>query len=399
MKCAFDLSHQHIWANFFETHLQDLCNKDLLRRLVPVECPTSTRAVVEGKEMLLFCTNDYLGLAYDQRMIKAAATALKKWGTGSRASRLISGNISLYTDLEAECARFKETESALVFSSGYCTNIGVISSLAGPGDVILSDQLNHASIVDACRLSKAEVFVYPHCDTQAVESLIKANKHKGKILVVTDGVFSMDGDLAPLPELVKICSRHEALLMVDDAHATGVLGPKGAGTLDHFGIHWAGIIQMGTFSKALGSLGGFVACTETISKYLVNKARSLIYTTALPPSVLAANLEALRIVKKDPNLRFHLRKLIQYLKKGIKSLGLAVPDNPTPIFPLIIGSASETIQIHKHLLENGIFVPPIRPPTVPKGKSRLRISLSASHSEQDIDRLISALADYFRKGA
>ena len=387
------------WTDFFNARLRDLEEQGLLRRLVPVEASVLPRAIVDGKEVILFNTNDYLGLASDVRLKRAAANAVEKWGTGSGGSRLISGNLSLYTELESECAKLKEAEAALVFSSGYSTNIGVICALTGPDDLILSDQLNHASIVDACRLSRSRVLIYPHCDIEAMESLIRANSPPGKILVVTDGVFSMDGDLAPLPDLIQVCHRYGALLMVDDAHGTGVLGPRGAGTLDHFGIEPDGVIQVGTFSKALGSLGGFVACKAVQARYLVNKARSLIYSTALPPAVLAASIEALRVVREDTGLRFKLRKLTQHMKMGLSSLGFTVPDQPTPIFPLIIGNSRETLHVSRYLFDRGIFTPAIRPPTVPRGQSRLRISLSAAHREEDIDRLIDTLSEFFRKGA
>ncbi|RLB13810.1 MAG: 8-amino-7-oxononanoate synthase [Deltaproteobacteria bacterium] len=399
MKSVHDSPLHHPWDDFIVSSLHDLEAKGLRRRLKSVTTPVSTRCLIEGRELLLFCTNDYLGLANHPRMKRAAAEAAQKWGTGSGASRLISGNISLYVALEKECASFKETESAVVFSSGYATNMGVISSLLGADDLILSDRLNHASIVDACRLSKARVVAYPHGDVAAVEATLRSRDNKGKALVVTDGVFSMDGDLAPLPDLVKVCAEADALLLVDDAHGTGVLGPKGGGSLDHFGLRPRGIIQVGTFSKALGSLGGFVAATSLITEYLVNRARSLIYSTALPPAILAANREALCIVREDTSLRFRLRRLTHYLKKQMASLGLAIPDQPTPIFPVIIGNAQETVRISNSLIEKGIFVPPIRPPTVPEGQSRLRISLSALHQEQDIDRLVQALGDHFRRGA
>ncbi len=399
MKSAREFSPSITWANFFHDYLQDLQAKDLLRSLVPVQAAALPRAIVDGKEVILFSTNDYLGLASDARLKRAAASAVEKWGTGSGGSRLISGNLSLYAELESECAKLKEAEAALVFSSGYTTNIGVICSLAGPDDLILSDQLNHASIVDACKLSRSTVLVYPHCDTEAVGSLLKANKPKGKTLVVTDGVFSMDGDLAPVPELLQLCRRHGALLMVDDAHGTGVLGPRGAGTLEHFGLEPDGVIQVGTFSKALGSLGGFVACKAVEARYLVNKARSLIYSTALPPAVLAANIEALRVVKEDTGLRFRLKKLTRQMKKGLSSLGFSVSDQPTPIFPLIIGSSREALRLSHYLFDKGVFAPAIRPPTVPRGQSRLRISLSAAHRQEDIDRLMGVLSRYFRRGA
>jgi glycine C-acetyltransferase/8-amino-7-oxononanoate synthase len=332
-------------------------------------------------------------------MKKAAANALQLWGTGSGASRLISGNTTLYKDLEEEVALFKQTGSALVFSSGYAANVGLISSLVGPGDLILSDFLNHASIVDACRLSKARIQVYPHTDVDFLEDFMGKRDEDEKALVVTDGVFSMDGDLAPIPELYRICRKYGALLIVDDAHATGVIGEKAGGSLDYFNLENPDIVQVGTFSKALGSLGGFVVGSTSLVDFVLNRARSLIYSTALPPSVLAANLEGLRIIQADPSRRERLHDLISYLQNGLELLGFHVSPGPVPIFPLLLGSTEETVSLSQHLWDRGIFVPPIRPPTVPHDKSRLRISLSALHTKEDLDQLLMALDEWFKLGS
>jgi 8-amino-7-oxononanoate synthase len=351
------------------------------------------------RSYLAFCSNDYLGLASDSRMKKASSEALKWWGTGSGASRLISGNSRLYDDLEAEIARFKETESALVFSCGYSANLGLIPCLAGSGDLILSDALNHASIVDACRLSKATVEIYPHCDHQYLEDFLAKRRVEGKVMVVTDGVFSMDGDLAPIPELLRVCEFHGALLVVDDAHGTGVIGSRGAGILDHFDMQEGDIVQMGTFSKALGSLGGFVAGSNLLIDFVLNRARSLIYSTALPPPVLAANREAIKVVQEEPERRERLCELMHYLRSGLERLGLSEKNRNTPIFPLIIGRPKETVALSNFLWNKGIFTPPIRPPSVPQNQSRLRITLNALHSRTDLDRLILALEAYYRLGS
>ncbi len=387
------------WPDFFSTALNDLRDKGLYRQLRVVDPPISTHVSIGDSSYIIFCSNDYLGLANDSRLKKVAAEALKSWGTGSGASRFISGNISLYKDLEADAARFKRTEAALVFSSGYTTNVGVISSLVDEGDLILSDALNHASIVDACRLSKAKIQVYPHSDYRYIENFLAGEPEAGKVLIVTDGVFSMTGDLAPLPELHRICLKHGALLMVDDAHGTGVIGPEGRGSLDYFGMEQSDIVQVGTFSKALGSLGGFVAGSTLLIDFITNHARPLMYSTALPPSVLASNREGLKIVLEDSSRRERLSELRRYLEAGLEHLGLPVSSGATPIVPLVIGDVEETLSLAQHLLEKRIFVPAIRPPTVPDGSSRLRISLSSLHTETDLDRLFLALDGYYKMGS
>jgi len=351
------------------------------------------------RRYLLFCSNDYLGLASDPKMKEAASKAVLSYGTGSGASRLISGNLHLYEALEQAVAELKSTETSVVFSSGFATNVGVIPALAQSQDVIiLSDELNHASIIDGCRLSKAMVKVYPHCDVDRVRSMLSDAPPGSKVLIVTDGIFSMDGDIAPLRELYSLSVEYGALLLVDDAHGTGVLGERGAGSLEYVGLEGSEIVQIGTFSKALGGLGGFVAGSRLVVDYIINRARSLIYSTGLPPSVLASNLMAIKIVRQEPERRKKLTLLSQQLVSGLESLGFSIQKGPSPIFPLIIGDKQETLELSHFLWDEGIIVPAIRPPTVPEGKSRLRISLSALHSSEQVEKLLECLGRFFRRG-
>lgn len=387
------------WASFMSESLNDLKAKGLYRKLRVIDYHGSTRVTVDNRALLLFSSNDYLGLANDSRMKEASARAVLSWGTGSGASRLISGNTTLYTNLEKAVARFKKSESALVFSSGYSANAGLISSLAGEGDLILSDALNHASIIDACRLSKAKVQAYPHCNSDFVKDYLDGSPWPGKVLVVTDGVFSVTGELAPIPELCEICKQYGALLVVDDAHGTGVIGPEGRGTLDYFNMNEPGIVQVGTFSKAMGGLGGFVAGSNLLTDFIINHARSLIYSTALPPSVLASNSEGIRIVQQDISLRKRLFDLINHMRDGLMRLGVPVFSIPTPILPIVVGDTLETLSLAQYLWEKGLFVPPIRPPTVMPGESCLRISLSALHTKEDIETLLWAIEAYYKKGS
>ncbi len=393
-------AHDTYWENFFRNSLGLQEKKGLLRSLSAVETPISPRIRIGGKEYLHFSSNDYLGLANDPRMKEVSIDSARYWGTSAGASPLISGRSSLCSELEEELAYFKKTESAIVFTSGYSANTGVISSLTDSGDLILSDSLNHASIVDGCRLARARVKVYPHQDLGCLEDLLKKEAVKGKILVASDSVFSMDGDTADVPAIYNLCSEHGALLYLDDAHGTGVMGKTGRGILEHFGLEGSGgVVQMGTFSKALGSLGGFAAGSRLLSDFLVNRARSFIFSTGLPPSVIAANKESLKIVRNDPKPRQKLNRLGSYLREGFERAGFPLEGNVNHIFSFIIGCSADAVEAYKHLLENGIYLPAIRPPTVAVNRSRLRISLSALHSQQDIDFLLDALKRFFVKGA
>jgi 8-amino-7-oxononanoate synthase len=382
----------------FERELRQLEEKHLFRRLTTVDSYQGPRVVINGKSMLLLCSNDYLGLAGHPALRRAACEAVERYGFGSGASRLVSGTSTIHEELEQELARFKNTESALVFNSGYAANTGIIPAVAGTGDVILSDSLNHASIIDGCRLSKAEVLVYRHKDLDHVEKLLKSRFQAGRRLIVTDGIFSMDGDIAPLPGLVALAEKYDAVIMVDDAHATGVLGKTGKGTADHFGLSGRVHIQIGTLGKALGSFGAYVAGSRDLIDLLVNRARSLLYSTALPPAVCAASLAALDIVEKQPDLMTKLWRNRERLVKGLQSLGVSTGDSETPIIPLIIGDSERAMRVADKLIEGGIYVAAIRPPTVQEGSARIRTTVMASHSDENIDTVLDRVRRLKQEG-
>jgi len=359
------------------------------RFLRTIETAQSPRVVLDGREVVLMCSNNYLGLADHPRLRRAAKEAIDRYGTGAVASRLVSGTMTLHEELEAALARFKGTQAALVFNCGYMANVGIISSLLGPEDVVFSDELNHASIIDGCRLSQARVVVFPHKDMNALEALLKREKGRRRMIVV-DGVFSMDGDIAPLPDMVELAEDYGALLMVDEAHGTGVLGERGAGTVEHFGLTDRVPIQMGTLGKALGGFGAYVAGSDVLREYLINRARSFIFTTALPPADMAMALEAVRMVWEEPQRRRRLHQNVVYLVDGLKSLGFQVTNQGTAIIPVIIGPEDKTMDMSTKLLEYGVFVAGIRPPTVPPGTSRLRVTVMATHAQEDLDEALEA---------
>ncbi len=369
----------------FENELLQLEQNHLLRRLTPVESRSGPHITIQGKDVLLFCSNDYLGLAAHPSLCNAASEAIKQYGFGSGSSRLVSGSSILHHELERRLARFKGTVAALVFNSGYAANTGLIQAVAREGDLILSDSMNHASIIDGCRLSKAKVLVYRHKDVNHAESFLRTNHVSGRRLIVTDGIFSMDGDIAPLPDLAQLAEKYDALLMVDDAHATGVLGRSGKGTVEHFNLAGRVHIQMGTLSKALGAFGAYVAGNQELIDLLINRARSLIYSTALPPAVSAAATAALDIIEQYPDYREQLWKNRDKFVAGLHELEIDTGMSETPIIPLITGDSAKATQAAKKLFEYGVYASAIRPPTVPEGTARIRTTLMASHSEQDID--------------
>lgn len=382
----------------FEQELSQLENKHLLRKLTVVDSYDGPRIMVDGRSLLLMCSNDYLGLAGNLTLRKAACDAMDRYGFGSGASRLISGTSALHGELERRLAEFKGTESALLFNSGYAANTGIIPAVAGEGDVILSDSLNHASIIDGCRLSKAETLVYRHKNADHVEQFLKKNVNAGRKLIVTDGVFSMDGDIAPLPELVSLAERYNAILMVDDAHATGVLGKTGKGTVEHFGLHGRVHIQMGTLGKAFGSFGAYAAGSKDLIAYLMNRSRSFIYSTALPPAVCAASIAALDVVQKQPDLREKLWKNRERFVKGLASLKADIGASETPIVPVVIGASANALKIAKRLFEHGVYAVAVRPPAVPDGTARIRTTVTAAHSEVDIDKALDAFGAIKQEG-
>ncbi len=367
----------------------------LFRCLTETGSATGARVLVDGRELVNFSSNDYLGLANDPRLIKAANDAARRWGVGAGASRLITGTLGIHTQLERKLAELKSTERALLFSTGYQANIGILTTLASEG-VILSDELNHSSIVDGCRLARAETVIYRHCDLTDLAEKMEVHSAVPRKLIVTDGVFSMDGDLAPLPGIVELARRHDALVVVDDAHGTGVMA-GGRGTAHHFGLAEEVDVHMGTFGKALGSFGAFVASSRAICELLVNRARSLIYTTAPPPPSVGAALSALEVMEEEPERLAKLARNAQQLRTGLRGFGYEVPDHPTPIVPLILGSNEKTLGWGSALLERGFWVHPIRPPTVAEGSARLRITLCATHTSEEVAGLLAALEELAKR--
>jgi len=346
---------------------------------------------VDGRPMLVFCSNDYLGLAGHPEVIAALRSGAERYGVGSGAAHLVSGHSHAHHALEEELAEFTGRTRALLFSTGYMANLGTVNALIGPGDTIYQDRLNHASLIDAGLLSRARFKRFAHADSGALQRLLADHK-QGEAMVSVDGVFSMDGDLAPLPELAALCRQHEAWLMVDDAHGFGVLGKSGAGSLQHFGLDSDDVpILMGTLGKALGTFGAFVAGSEELIETLIQRARSYIYTTALPPAVAEATRVALRLVQRESWRRDRLQQLIQRFRRAAAQIGLPLVDSPTAIQPILAGTPERALNWSRQLEEQGFLISAIRPPTVPEGGARLRVTLSAAHSDEQLDRLLLAL--------
>ena len=375
---------------FLRETLDSLQDAGLLRSLRNLEGAPGPKIVVNGRPALLLCSNNYLGLATDERVKRAAREALETYGCGATGSRLISGNLEPYATLERELAGWKGREAALVFPSGYQANLGTIPALVGPGDAIFSDALNHASLIDGCRLSRAETIVYSHCDAEDLERKLATRAGARRKLILTESVFSMDGDLAPLEDLVFLARKYTALLMVDEAHATGVFGATGAGLVEEFGLQQQVDVQMGTFSKALGSLGGYIAGSRELIRYLIQKARSLIFTTGLPPSVVAASTAAMRIARTEPERRAALWRNVRQLRGGLADIGFSFGPSQSQILPLLLGDERKTMAACRFLLKHGAFVQGIRPPTVPPGTARLRIAPMATHTEAEITEALDS---------
>ena len=353
-------------------------------------CPIDAVRVKQGdKEYLMMASNNYLGLTFDSRVIEGAVKGARQYGTGSGGSRLVSGTFPLFTDLENELAKFKNTEKALVFNTGYMANVGTISAIADKNTIIFSDALNHASIIDGCRLSRGAVKAYSHCDVDELKYLLKQVDRNARKLIVTDGVFSMDGDIAPLDKLYELSRDYNALLMVDDAHATGTIG-NGHGTAAYFNLEKEIDIQLGTLSKSLGSVGGYVASNSTIIDYLVNTSRSFIFSTALSPADIGAALVALHVLETDTSVLGRLQENVNYMADQLTSMGIDAT-NETPIFPILIGSNEDTLAVSDYLYESGIIGTAIRPPTIPIGESRIRLTVTAAHNKEQIDYVCHTL--------
>ena len=381
----------------FKEEIAALKAKGLQRKMRFIASANDRYITLDGKKVLNLCSNNYLGLANDRRLEKAAISAIKKFGIASGASRLVSGSTVLHRALEEKLARFKKQEAALVYTSGYSANLGIISSIVGRGDIVFSDRLNHASIIDGIILSRAELVRYPHKDIEALDKLLNrppapaaagsSRVPRQKKLIITDSVFSMDGDIAPIPELLRLAEKYDCLLMIDEAHATGVLGKNGRGALEHFGIKAnERIIQMGTLSKALGGLGGFVCGSGELIDYLVNRSRSFIFSTSLPAALCASALKVIEIIEKDGALRQRLKENANFLRRGLKDMGFDTLDSKdTAIIPVLTKEPKLTMEFSRRLFTEGIFVQGIRPPTVSEGLCRLRITVMATHTKKDLE--------------
>jgi glycine C-acetyltransferase/8-amino-7-oxononanoate synthase len=378
--------------------LDDLREQGLHRRLRLVSGPQGARVLLDGKPVLLLCSNNYLGLADHPRVREAAADAAMRWGVGAGASRLVSGNMTVHRRLEDRLARFKGYAACVLFGSGYLANAGTIAALAQEGDVVFSDALNHASIVDGCRLARAETFVYDHCDVEHLEWGLEKAEGRGS-LIVTDSVFSMDGDVAPLAEIVELADRHDARVMVDEAHATGCLGSSGRGAVAEAGLEGEVDVLVGTLGKALGSYGAYVCCDRTMADFLVNRARTLIFSTALPPPAVAGAMAALDLLAEQPDRVRRLRRNGVVLREALAGHGVRAGESDTQIVPLVVGDAGAAMAACERALERGVFAQAIRPPTVPEGTSRLRLAVMASHTETELRRAAGVLASAIRAGA
>lgn len=373
-----------------QAELDERTSSGLLRKRRLLGSPQSAHIRADGADVLSFCSNDYLGLANHPVLIEALQRGIDQAGVGSGASHLITGHHAMHEQLEQALATFVGLPAALYFSSGYMANLGVVSALMHRGDAIFADKLNHASLNDAAVLSRADLHRYQHNDLAHLAKLLSTSKAKRK-LVLADAVFSMDGDVAPVQELLALCEQYDAWLMLDDAHGFGVLGEHGQGILSHFALQSPRIIYMATLGKAAGVYGAFVAADQVVIDYLVQHARTYIYTTATPPALANAALAAIEVIKNDASRRAHLQRLIQELKQHLRLKKWQLMPSDTAIQPLLVGSNEGALQLSEYLLTQGILVPAIRPPTVPKDTARLRISLSAAHSTADVARLVSAL--------
>ena len=388
-----DAAARRGWNESLAVAMVQLKQGGLYRERRLVDTPPGRLVVFDGRECLSFCSNDYLGLANHPDVVQAFRRGAERWGVGSGASHLISGHSVAHHALELELAEFVGRDRALLFSTGYMANLGVVTALCGRADTVLEDRLNHASLLDAALLSRARLQRYVHGDAADLERRL-SRMEGGRALAVSDGLFSMDGDLAPLPQLAAVTRQHGAWLMVDDAHGIGVLGMAGRGTLEHFNLDQQRVpVLMGTLGKAFGVFGAFVAGSELLIDSLIQRARSYIYTTALPPAVAEAARTSLRLIREQSWRREHLLALVQRFRRGAAQLDLPLMISGTPVQPLRVGSSEQAIRLSQALLERNILIGAIRPPTVPAGSARLRITLSAAHSESDVDRLLAVLGE------
>ena len=373
-----------------EREIETWRQEGVFRPLTEIESEQGSRVVIRGKEVIQLSSNNYLGLTTHPRLKEAALEAVRTYGAGTGSVRTIAGTFSMHERFEEKLARFKHTEAALVFQSGFTANVGVIASILGEEDVVISDELNHASIIDGIRLTKASRRIYRHADLDDLEKALKETQSARTRLVVTDGVFSMDGDIAPLKEIVELCEQYGAIVMVDDAHASGVLGKNGRGTVDHFGLHGRVHIQVGTLSKAIGVLGGYVAGSRTLRDYLIHRARPFLFSTSHPPAVTAACSAAIDVLLEEPELIDRLWENTRFFKEGLRKLGFDIGDSQTPITPVIVGEGAKAMALSDALFEEGVYAQGIAYPTVPKGKARVRTIVTATHTREDLQQALDA---------
>ena len=375
----------------FKQEIKNLETRHLRRQLRIAESPSDTTITIKGRRCISMASNNYLGLANHPAVNRAAIEAIEQWGVGAGAARLMSGSMTPHHQLEQDLAQFKQVEATLTFGTGYTTNLGLIPALIDRDGLILADRYCHASLIEACRLAKATLRVFHHNDVEHLEKLLKKREKARLTLVVTEGVFSMDGDLAPLPDVLTLCRQHEATLLIDDAHGTGVMGKNGRGTIEHFGLNPQDLIQMGTLSKAIGTSGGYVAGTASLREYLINTSKAFIYTTAQPPAIAAGASTAIRIIQNEPARRERLRNNRNALHAALTGLGFQLTDSQSPILPIIVKSPERALEMSQALYEAGVYVPAIRPPTVPKHSSRLRLTVSSEHTQEQLETVVRSL--------
>ncbi|MCM3616185.1 glycine C-acetyltransferase [Sutcliffiella horikoshii] len=378
---------------YLQEELDQMTEQGTFRKLVPLESDQGSKVVINGKEVIQLSSNNYLGLTTHPRLVKAALEAVEKFGAGTGSVRTIAGTFTMHEQLEEKLAKFKHTEASLVFQSGFTTNQGVLSAILSPEDVVISDALNHASIIDGIRLTKAARKVYKHVDMKDLERALKESGEYRKRLIVTDGVFSMDGNIAPLDKIVELAEQYDALVMVDDAHASGVLGENGRGTVNHFGLDGRVHIQVGTLSKAIGVLGGYVASSRSLIDYLIHKGRPFLFSTSHPPAVTAACDEAIQVLLEEPELIEKLWDNAKFFKDGLVKLGYDTGESQTPVTPVIVGDEALSHKFSDKLLEYGVFAQGIAFPTVAKGMARVRTIVTAQHSKEELQEAL----DIFEK--
>jgi glycine C-acetyltransferase len=377
---------------YLTDELNKLREQKLYQKLRVLETEQLPVSRFDGREVINLSSNNYLGLTTHPKLRARALEAIQKWGVGSGAVRTIAGTMAIHMELEEKIARFKHVEASVVFQSGFTANAGTVQAILGREDIIISDQLNHASIIDGCRLSRAEIKIFPHKDIEACETILKGLEGRScRKLLITDGVFSMDGDIAPLPQLVELAEKYGCIMMIDDAHASGVLGRNGRGTVDHYNLHGRVDIQVGTLSKAIGALGGYVCSTRDTIDFLYHRARPFLFSTSHPPSVAATCLAAFQVLEEEPQLIDRLWANTKFFKEGLKKLGFNTGVSETPITPVIVGDAALAHQFSRELFAAGVFAQSLGFPTVPEGKARIRTIVTATHTQQELTRALEIL--------